>query len=271
VSTLQVVIAEDEAPARHRLTTLLKEEQDTTVAATGTDGHSAVQAIRNGQPDLVFLDVQMPGLSGLEVVQEIGPEAMPATIFVTAYDEYAIDAFELAALDYLLKPFDDERFRKALKRARQHIQLREAGELEERLRTLLDAQDPSREARDAPPPAEKEEDYLERIAVETRRQVRVVPVERIDYIEADGPYVRLQAGEETHLVRERMKTLEERLDPRCFVRIHRSTIVHLDRVEALEPHGSSGSGYTARLRDGTHLRVSRSRRDVIEQKLGLVR
>ena len=264
VSTLRTVIAEDEAPARQRLADLLADAPDVAVAAVCENGRSAAATIREEQPDLVFLDVQMPEMNGLEVVREIGPEAMPATIFVTAYDQYAIDAFELAALDYLLKPFDDERFREALQRARQHIQLREAGELEERLRTLLEAQS---QAPHEPKTPSLEEDYLERITVETRRQVRIVPVECIDYIEADGPYVRLHAGEETHLVRERMKALEEQLNPRRFVRIHRSTSVNLDRIEALEPRGSSGSGYDARLTGGTHLRVSRSRRDDLLRQL----
>lgn len=263
MSTLRIVIAEDEAPARQRLADLLADAPDAAVVATCEDGPSAAEAIREKQPDLVFLDVQMPEMNGLEVVREIGPEAMPTTIFVTAYDEYAIDAFELAALDYLLKPFDDERFRTALRRARQHIQLREVGALEERLRTLLETQGQRPRNQETSP---AEEDYLERIAVETRRQVRIVPVERIDYIEADGPYVRIQAGEETHLVRERMKALEERLDPRRFARIHRSTIVNLDRLEALEPCGSS-SGYNSRLKDGTRLKVSRSRHDDLLRQL----
>ncbi|NBC18183.1 MAG: response regulator [Bacteroidetes bacterium] len=262
--SLRVLVVDDEALARQRLLDLLDAAADTDVVGTAGTGREAVEAIRSLTPDLVFLDVQMPGLTGLGVVREVGPEQMPVTVFVTAYDQHALKAFELAAVDYLLKPFEDERFRQALRRARDQVRLREVDALQDRLMTLLQARDQPEAALDVPTSST---DYLERIAVEMRGQVRVVPVERIDYIEADGAYAELHAGEDTFVIRERMQTLEDRLDPELFFRIHRSTIVQLDRVEALLI--GSGGDYAVRLADGTRLRVSRSRYEALSQRLGL--
>jgi two-component system LytT family response regulator len=264
--SLRVLVADDEALARQRLLDLLNVAEDTEVVGTAGTGREAVDAIRSLEPDLVFLDVQMPGLTGLDVVREVGPEQMPVTVFVTAYDQHALKAFELAAVDYLLKPFEDERFRQALRRARDQVRLREVDALQGRLMTLLQA----REAESTPSKSSSPstaDNFLERIAVEMRGQVRVVPVERIDYIEADGPYAELHAGEDTFVIRERMQTLEDRLDPDAFLRIHRSTIVQLDRVESLLV--GSGGDYAVRLADGARLRVSRSRYEALARRLGL--
>lgn len=260
---LRVLIADDEPLARQRLEDLVGMEAGVELVGTVDNGRAAVEAIRSLAPDLLFLDIQMPGLTGVEVVREIGPEAMPVTIFVTAYDQYALHAFDLAALDYLLKPFEDERFEQAVARARELLRLREVGVLTERLTRLL------REEGAEAPPARREPApaYLERIAVETRGQVRVVPVEQIDFITASGPYAELHVGDDVHLIRERMQTLEERLDPDAFFRIHRSIIVRLDEVEVLLNHG--GGDYAVRLKSGRLLSVSRSRRDELEQRLGL--
>jgi two-component system LytT family response regulator len=257
---LRVLVVDDEPLGRQRLLDLLAPEPGVEVAGTAATGREAVAQIRALAPDVVFLDVQMPGLTGLDVVREVGPEKMPATVFVTAYDRHALDAFDLAALDYLLKPFEDERFARALARARDAVRLREVEALRGRLLALLGAPDAA-PALPAPPA------YLERIAVEMRGQVRVVPVERIDYVEADGPYAVLHAAGERFVIRERMQALEERLDPAAFVRIHRSAIVRLDRVEALLV--APGGDYAARLRDGTRLKVARSRRDALAERLGL--
>lgn len=259
---LSVLIVDDERAARQRLEELLALEPHTEVVGTARNGREAVEAIARLKPDLVLLDVQMPGLSGIEVVREIGPANMPAVVFVTAYDQHAISAFELAAVDYLLKPFADERFGQAMERARQNVRLRRIGGLQDGLRVLLGAS--------APPPAAGPASarYLERIAVETRGQVRVVPVERVDFITADGSYVDLHVGEDTFLIREKMQVLEERLDPDRFFRIHRSTIVQLDRIERLL-YGSGGD-YSVRLRDGRNLRVSRGRYAELQQRLGLL-
>ncbi len=177
---------------------------------------------------------------------------MPVTVFVTAYDQHALAAFDAAAVDYLLKPFEDARFHRALARARAAAVMRATGDLEDRLRRLVGAPEPA--------PA-----YAARIAVETRGTVRFVPVEAIDYVTADGPYAVLHAGGERFVVREAMHALEARLDPVQFARIHRSTILRLDRLDSLRV--AAGGDYSARLRDGTHLRVSRSRYDALTAQL----
>ena len=244
--TLRALIVDDELLARQRIEDLLAKEERVEIVGTASDGNAAVEAIRTLKPDLVFLDVQMPGRTGLEVAEAIGAEEMPATIFTTAYDQFAIKAFEVAALDYLVKPFDDERFAQALRRARKSV-----------------------EHEAAPATETPKSEYLERIAVESRGQVRVVPVSRIDYITASGPYAELHVGERTFAIRERMQMLEERLDPAVFFRIHRSAIVRLDRVETLLH--AAGGDYAVRLKDGTELSVSRGRREELEARLGVER
>lgn len=262
---IRVLVVDDELLARERITDLLAHEPDVEILGTADNGNTAVEAIRAKRPDLVFLDVQMPGKTGLDVVRDVGPDAMPATIFVTAFDQYALRAFDLAALDYLVKPFDDERFEQAFRRARQLIDLREMGKLREQLLAIL--QQGSTERSDAHPTTDATP-YLERIAVEMRGKVRVVPVEQIDYITADGPYAELHTGERTHLIRETMQTLEERLDPRHFVRIHRSAIVRLQLVDTLLRGG--GGDYEVQLKSGLRLPVSRSRREELERRLGVM-
>lgn len=269
---LRVLVVDDELLGRQRIEDLLGDEPGVEIVGTADSGPAAIEAIRTLRPDLVFLDVQMPGMTGLDVLAEIGPDAMPATIFVTAYDDYALKAFEVAALDYLVKPFDDERFEQAVDRARRMIEMKQVQQTTRRLLRLLGEQEVPRgvaplagESSAAPPRPR----YLERIAVEMRGQVRVVPVESIDYIEASGPYAEIHAGDRTFVVRERMQTLEERLDPQDFFRIHRSAIVRLDRIESLQR--GSGGDYGVRLRGGTELSVSRGRREELEDRLGIVR
>ena len=262
---IRVLVVDDELLARERITDLLAHEPDVEIVGTADNGNTAIDAIRGTRPDLVFLDVQMPGKTGLDVVREIGPDAMPATIFVTAFDQYALRAFDLAALDYLVKPFDDERFEQAFRRARQLIDLREMGKLREQLLAVLQPGTPERSGARTPVDATP---YLERIAVEMRGKVRVVPVEQIDYITADGPYAELHTGDRTHLIRETMHTLEERLDPRHFVRIHRSAIVRLQLVDTLLR--GAGGDYEVQLKSGLRLPVSRSRREELERRLGVM-
>lgn len=257
---IRVLIVDDEPLARQRLEDLLAAEPGVEIAGRVDNGKEAIEAIRRLAPDLVFLDVQMPGLTGIDVLQEIGPQQMPVVVFVTAYDHYALKAFELAALDYLLKPFDDERFEQAFARARQALTLREVNRLRDRLTTLLHDAAPAA----LPPPAPR---YLERFAVEMRGQVRVVAVAQVDFIVASGAYAELHAGEQTYLIREQMQTLEERLDPEQFFRVHRSAIVRLDQIDALLYN--AGGDYAVRLKDGRRLKLSRSRREELEQRLGL--
>ena len=261
---VRVLVVDDEPLARERVIDLLAHEQGVEIIGTADNGVAAVEAIRTRHPDLVFLDVQMPGKTGLDVVREVGPEAMPATIFVTAFDQYALRAFELAALDYLVKPFDDERFEQAFNRARKLIELRDLGKLREQLLAVLQQGGGERAEQGAP----AEDGYLERIAVEMRGKVRVVPVDQIDYITASGPYAELHTGDRTHLIRETMQTLEERLDPRQFIRIHRSAIVKLALVETLLK--GAGGDYEVQLKGGLRLPVSRSRREELERRLGVM-
>jgi two-component system, LytTR family, response regulator len=269
---LRVLIADDEMLARQRLEDLLRQESGVEIVGTADSGPSAVEAIRRLKPDLLFLDVQMPGMTGIEVLRAIGPQGMPATIFVTAYDRYALEAFEVAAVDYLVKPFDDERFEQAFARARRLFELAEVGRLSEQLRALLGAQGtPAALEPSAPalPTAPARPPYIERIAVEMRGQVRVVPAESIDYITASGPYAEIHVGEKTYIIRERMQTLEERLDPNRFFRIHRSVIVRLERIEALLRE--AGGDYAVQLKSGARLSVSRNRVEPLEQWMGLPR
>jgi two-component system LytT family response regulator len=254
---VRVLIVDDEPLARQRIEDLLTHEEGVEIVGTADNGLAAVEALRRLRPDIVFLDVQMPGKTGLEVARTIGPDQMPATIFVTAYDQHALQAFDLAALDYLVKPFDDERFEEAFRRARRLVELHDLRRLHERLLTVL------HEAELPAAPA----GFIERIPVESRGKVRFIPVADIDYIAASGPYAELVVGTKRHLIREAMQTLETRLDPQRFMRIHRSAIVQLDRVDTLLK--GAGGDYEVQLTNGTRLRVSRSHREELEQRLGM--
>jgi two-component system LytT family response regulator len=260
-ASLRVLIVDDEPPARHRLEDLLREEPGVTVVGTADNGIAAVDAIRRLAPDLVFLDIQMPGKNGLEVLREIGPDAMPPTILVTAYDQYALPAFDLAAADYLLKPFDDERFEQAFRRARRMIAFDELARLRDQLLAVLQHTGGTLPSRAAPT------GYLERIPVTTGGETRVLPVAEIEYITASGPYARLHAGGQRYVIREAMQALEESLDPASFMRIHRSAIVRIELVESLRR--GAGGEYRVLLRTGVRLRVSRSRREALERRLGI--
>ena len=262
--TLRILIADDEMLARQRLEDLLRDEPNVEIVGRAHNGEAAIRLIRELEPDLLFLDIQMPGKTGLDVVREIGPDDMPATIFVTAYDQYALKAFDAAAIDYLVKPFDDERFEQAFRRARRMIELEKVDRLSTELRALLGG-GTSRAGGTAPAPPRS--DYLERIAVEMRGQVRVVPVKQVDYITADGPYAELHVGDKRYVIRERMQTLEERLDPAKFFRIHRSAIVRLDLIETLIRN--PGGDYAVQLKGGVKLKVSRNRFEELEQKMGV--
>jgi two-component system LytT family response regulator len=270
--TIRVVIIDDEPLARQRIADLLAHEDGVDIVGSADNGPAAVETIRTLHPDLVFLDVQMPGMTGLDVARTIGVEAMPATIFVTAFDQHALQAFDLAALDYLVKPFDDERFEQAFRRARRLTSLEDTRRIHQRLLNVL---------RDVPGTALADGDggsaipqtatatHLERIPVESRGKVKFIPVSDIDYIGASGPYAELVVASRRHLIREPMQELEDRLDPSRFFRIHRSAIVQLDRVDTLLK--GAGGDYEVQLKDGTRLRVSRSRREELERRLGLTK
>ena len=220
--SIRTIIVDDVELARERIKILLG-DADLEIVAECANGREAIKALSSLRPQLIFLDIQMPKISGFEVVETIGVEEMPAVIFVTAYDEFAIRAFEINAIDYLLKPFDEARLKKAVARARREIEQQTlAGETEEKLRRLL------KEVRTEPK-------YLKRIPVKSARATTLVLTEEIDWINAAGHYLELHAGGEKHLIREQLSRLEAKLDPEKFVRIHRSTIVNLDSIKSLHP------------------------------------
>jgi two-component system LytT family response regulator len=255
--SVRTLIVDDEPLARERIRTLLAGEPDVVVVGECTNGREAVRALRGQPADLVFLDVQMPGRNAFEVIADVGPERMPAVVFVTAYDEYALRAFEVHAVDYLLKPFDAERFHEALRRARARVKDRDAtgagtAAVDGSLLALLHqlAGHPAR---------------ADRLAVRSSGGIAFVGTDDVDYAEACGNYVRLHCGAARHLMRETMLALEARLDPRRFARIHRSTLVNLDRVKELHPlfHGD----WELVLANGTRLTLTRHYREHVQQLL----
>ncbi len=263
---LRVLVVDDEPPGRRRIEALVAKEPDVEIVGSVGDGATAVEAIRTLRPDLVFLDIQMPKMTGLEVVTTLGTE-MPATIFVTAYDKHAVAAFDVAAIDYLVKPFDDERFEQAFRRARRHLTLEETRRLNARLLDVLQTaagELPSATAATSPA---KEARYLERIPVESKGQIRFIPVADVDAIVASGAYAELVVGDRRHLIRETMQELENGLDPERFLRIHRSAIVAVDRVDTLLR--GAGGDYDVKLKSGARLRVARSRRAELEKRMGM--
>lgn len=256
---LRAVVADDEPLARRRICTLLAREPDFEVVAETGNGPDTVEAVTAHAPDVLFLDVRMPGSDGIEVLEEVGPEGVGAVVLVTAFDDYAVDAFEHRALDYVLKPVDEERFHDTVRRVRERLRERRSVELTERaLRALAEAPTRAESA--------SREEYLSRIAVRSTQKTTVVDVADIEWIEAAGNYVRLHTPSRPHLYRGTLRALEERLDPAAFVRIHRSTIVRLSAVKELEPyfHGD----YSVTLRDGTRRRLSRTYRARLQAALG---
>jgi two-component system LytT family response regulator len=250
---LRIVIVDDEPLARQRLHDLLAAEPEAQVVADCADVAEGVSAIRRLAPDLVLLDIQMPERDGFDLIEEIGPQQMPPVIFVTAHDAHAIRAFEVHAVDYLLKPIDRERFRTALARARTQIEQRRIGEIRRQLAELVGGGRPD------PSP------HAERLVVRSNGRVLFFKVDEIDWIDAAGNYVRLNTGEHSHLLRETMAGIESRLDAERFVRIHRSTIVNIDRVKELVqgPHGD----FVVVLRNGKRLPLSRGYRERLEEAL----
>lgn len=251
---IRTLIVDDEPLARERLRQLLEAEADVDVVGECGDGREAVAAIEKHQPDLVFLDIQMPELDGFGVLEETSPARMPEIVFVTAFNQHALRAFEVHALDYLLKPFDRERFQVALDRARTHLQHARSGELNQKLAALL--------AEMRPP----ESRLTDRLAIKTGGKVVFLKATDIDWVEAADNYVNLHVGAESHLLRETMSSIETRLDPKQFLRISRSSMVNVERIKELQPmfHGD----YTVILRNGTKLSLSRNYRDKLEKLMG---
>jgi two-component system LytT family response regulator len=254
---ITVLVADDEPLARRRLLRLLRAEPGIEIVAECKGGRSAVEQILARTPDLVFLDIQMPDLDGFGVIAEVGAERMPAVVFVTAYDQYALRAFEVHAFDYLLKPFEGERFHAALARVRAFLSATRRGGYpgEEQLRRLL-AEVLGRETE---PPAKPASPFFERVAVKSDGGTRILQIAEVDWFETDGNYVRVHVGKNTYLIRSTANRLQEELDPARFARIHRRYLVNVDRVVGLEPW--FGGDAVVLLRDGTKLRLSRNFRE----------
>lgn len=269
---MRVLIVDDEVLARQRVRRLLQSEADVEVVGEAGSGREAVDLIRSLTPDLVCLDVQMPELDGFGVLRELNGEPRPMVLFITAYDEHAQRAFDVHAVDYVLKPLDEERFRAAFDRARkqraQAVAAERLGELLETVRRLADGTSSSDQKTDVTANgAAGNGGFASRILVKQDGRMFFVKTTEIDWIEADRNYVRLHVGTVAHTIRERISHLEETLDPRVFARIHRSTIVNLNRVREMQQWFSGD--YVVLLEDGTKLRLSRHYRDRVEKQVGV--
>lgn len=250
---VRTLVVDDEPLARDRLLALLEKQPSVELIGSAGDGRTAVERILAEKPDLVFLDIQMPELDGFGVLEALRGQHMPLVVFVTAYDQYALRAFEVQAVDYLLKPYDRERLQAALQRATDRLAQGRPADLESRIAALLESVRPSNKSSD-------------RIAVRNEGKVILVKIEDLDWVEAADNYVVLHAGAESHVLRETMAAMEQRLPPDRFARISRSCIVNMDRIKELQPmfHGE----YTVILRGGARLNLSRSYRDRLQHLLG---
>lgn len=249
---MRVMIVDDEPLARERIRTLLAGEPDVTVVGEHGDGIAAADAILADAPDVVFLDVQMPGMTGFEVVAAVGPERMPLVVFVTAYDEFALRAFDAHAIDYLVKPVGVDRFRAAVDRVRTQLRGRDRAGLESRLRTLVESSRPP--------------EHLERLLVKRGSRFVFVRLEDVRWLEAADNYVNVHTAAGAELLRSTLSSLEGRLDPRRFVRVHRGAIVNIDHLTAMEPWGQGE--YLLTLAGGAQITTSRTYRARLRQALG---
>lgn len=277
---IRALIVDDEPVARAGIRKMLGEDEDIIVVGEAGTGLAAIDAILEHEPDLLFLDIQMPEMNGFDVLAAIGPDTVPAVVFVTAYDQFAVRAFEVEALDYLLKPFDDERFANVLGRAKQHLARAREHDLADRLESLLSAwksrqESGGRGSRDGAINALATESGIRQPAGRSRWITRIIvrgggrvffqPVQEVDWIEAADYYARLHVGAKTHLVRETLTALENQLDPARFLRVHRSAIVNVSRVSALRPDWRNR--HEILLHDGTVVPLSRGRKKAVERLL----
>lgn len=259
---IRAMIVDDEPLARASIRLLLETDSEVEVIAEAGSGAEAVELIAGHAPDLLFLDIQMPGMNGFDVLEKVDTARIPAIIFVTAFDQYALRAFEVHALDYLLKPFDDVRFEKALRQAKAQIEQREINKLSQKLFALLEDREERHAATEPRPDRSK---YLTRLMIKSASRIFFLKADEIDWISAEDYYVKLHVGRKSHLLRETMNELETKLDPEKFLRIHRSSIVNLDRIK--EMHAHFNGDYVVILHDGTELKLSRSRREQLQALL----
>lgn len=254
MSTLRTLIVDDEPLARQTLRILLQPDNSIEVVGEAADGPSAIQAIRELHPDLVFLDIRMPGCGGFDVIQAAGARGM-AVVFVTAYDEYAVEAFRAEALDYLLKPFDDRRFEQVMRRVKERFTERELSAVGLRLSEYFSIQSRAASA----------ESFATRILVRGRGRMTILSAADIEWVQAADNYIEIHSGGRSYLLRQTMQEFERKLDPATFFRVHRSVIVNLDRVRELRPHDHGEA--TAILLSGAQVAVSRVRRAALEKTL----
>jgi two-component system LytT family response regulator len=256
---IRTLIVDDEALARRTIRDLLNSDPDIELIGECGSGLEAVNFIHKQTPDLLFLDIQMPGMTGFEALARIEVERIPAIVFVTAFDQYALKAFDVHALDYLLKPFTDQRFDEALRKAKSHIELKEITRLSQSLVALLGERGEDEAV------SSKRKEFLTRFMIRSAGKAAFIKAEDVDWIAADDYYIKLYVGAKSHLLRLSMADLEEKLDPRKFLRIHRSTIINFDRVREMQRNVNGE--YVVILKDGTQLKLSRSRRERLERFL----
>ena len=250
---IRTLIVDDEPLARRKIRRMLARDPEVEVLDDCSNGREAIAAVSAHKPDLVFLDVQMPEIDGFDVLESIPPAPLPFVIFVTAYDQYALRAFEVSAVDYLVKPFDRRRFEKALQRAKSRLATERGSDLNQQTLALLEE-------------LKARSNHVERLVIKAGGRAFFLKTEEIDWIEAEGKYVRLHVGKESYLVREAIGAMESQLDPKKFPRIHRSTIVNIERVRELQPWFHNE--YRVVLRDGTELMLSRGCRKRLGELLG---
>ena len=258
---IRALIVDDESLAREALAVMLVADPEIEVIAECRNGREAVEAIRKKSPDVVFLDIQMPETDGFQVIEEIGADRMPVTVFVTAYDKYALRAFEAHALDYLLKPFDHDRFDAALQRAKTQVRQRKLGEISENLLAMM--QDVKLKFGESESAARTEP--IDRVVVKASGRIYFLKTEEIDWVEAAGDYLSLHTGNQTHLIRETMGDFYAKLDAKKFLRIHRSTIVNIERIKDIRPLFKGE--YVITLTSGTRLKSSRGYRRELQRLL----
>jgi len=268
-SEIKVLVVDDELLARKRIRSLLSEHGDIKIVGECVNGREAVNALHNLAPDLVFLDVQMPKMDGFQVIEEVGVERMPVTVFVTAYDKHALRAFEAHALDYLLKPFDHDRFDAALQRAKTFVRQQKLCEINESLFAVL--KDLKPKSNELPSVTDKaaNEEPIDRVVIKSGGRIYFLRVEEIDWVEGEGNYLSLHSASGTHLIRETMGAFHAKLDPKKFLRIHRSTIVNIERIKDLQPLFKGE--YIISLTDGRRLRSSRGYRHELQPLLDQAR
>jgi len=260
---VRAIIADDEPLAREGIKLRLKKEKDIQVIGEYGSGRMVLSAIKLKRPDLVFLDIQMPSLNGFEVLKRLSPSQCPFVIFITAFDKHAIEAFRFHALDYLLKPIDDKLFHQALERARSQIRQSQDTKFAQRVQSLLSSTNVSYQQEQI----REQPEWLTRIAIKSKKKIYFISVKDVQWIEAAGDYLYLHKQSEKHLIRETLVSLESKLSPEQFFRIHKSTLVNINQIKELQPsdHGDSW----VILFDGTRLKVTRSRKRALQNTIGI--